>query len=126
MITNQETIKNRYVISQPYAINETGPAKGLSHARLQAETVFGVTGTARFAFYGSSRLKQPLIVKVPSESRKIVVETGLALTKRLFRALLSQLHPGRMWNPESERRKGRKDLRRGPDYQRSTGKGVSL
>jgi hypothetical protein len=54
------------------------------------------------------------LARMPSEARKTTAETGLALMKRLFRALLSQLHPGHSGTlPQGLERK---DLRRGPEY----------
>lgn len=44
-----------------------------------------------------------------------LAQTGQTLKKRLFRALLGQLHPGRIWNPGDIQ--GRMNLRRGPEYQ---------
>ena len=61
------------------------------------------------------------LTRIRACRESIEAETGLPHMKRLFRALLTQLHPGRMWNPARGPEQGR-----APEYpvDVSTGKGV--
>jgi hypothetical protein len=94
--------------------------------------VIGDSATDQDRFYGlssSSQQSPPKSAKCRQCRESMSGRSRPVAHNRLFRALLSQLHPGGKWNPDCSGQ-GRKDLRRGPQYgppvAAGTGKGFEF